>query len=195
MGLKELAYNKLKNVCTSLGNHNDALYAVLAIAVFKGVMRPTFTMMDKKSDRETKKYAAFREGLTEVIAFCSYIATHKLILPLAVPLAKKTKASPKKVKNGLSLLSVCLSAGVIIPAICNASLKPIMDGVKKLSKNKNNTQLDEKTAKTLDIKEKAVEEKATVPSLLTPNPSGNLLQIMQKNYIAQNTNSSMRVGL
>ena len=69
MGLGNVAYNKLKDICLSLGKHNDALYAVLAIAMFKGIMRPTFTMMDKESDKETKKYAAFREGLTEVIAF------------------------------------------------------------------------------------------------------------------------------
>lgn len=196
MGLKEFAYNKLKTVCTSLGQHNDALYAVLAIAMFKGVMRPTFTMMDKDSDKNTKKYAAFREGVTEVIAFCSYIATHKLILPLAVPLARKTGASPKKIKNGLSLFSVCLTAGIIIPAVCNLTLKPIMDGVKKLSKKKKTADTEIENTKTLDIKENVVTkpEIAPVKSLISPNEKGNLLHIMQKNYMSQN-NNGMRVGL
>ena len=97
--MSSFLYNKLKDICISLGKHNDALYAVLAIAMFKGVMRPTFTMMDKKSDPKSKKYAAFREGLTEAIAFGSYIATHKLVLPLAVPLAKKQEQAPKKLKT------------------------------------------------------------------------------------------------
>ena len=45
-------YNKLKDLCISLGKHNDAMYAVLAIAMFKGVMRPIFTMMDKESEQK-----------------------------------------------------------------------------------------------------------------------------------------------
>ena len=190
------AYNFLKKICNSLGEHNDALYAVLAIAVFKGVMRPTFTMMDKKSDKETKKYAAFREGLTEVIAFCSYILTHKLVLPLAVPLAKKTRKSPKKIKNGLSLLSVCLTAGVIIPAVCNLTLKPIMDGVKKLSEKRNKKPLNIETNKILDIKEKEIPTTltSTYKPILWSKQQGNMLKIMQETYANRN-NNGMRVGL
>ena len=142
-------YNQLKNICESLGKHNDAIYAVLAIAMFKGVMRPTFTMMDKKSDPKAKKYAAFREGLTEAIAFASYLVTHKLIQYAIKPLAKKTGASPKKIKNGLSLLSVCLTAGIVIPVVCNLTLKPIMDGVSKIWDKKR-----KKASGKFDIKEK-----------------------------------------
>ena len=184
------AYNKLKSLCTSLGKHNDALYAVLAIAVFKGVMRPTFTMMDKESDKNSKKYAAFREGLTEVIAFASYFLTHKLVLPLAVPLAKKTGASPKKIKNGLSFVSVCLSAGVIIPAVCNLTLKPIMNTVKKLGKNGSVQQKETK----LDIKETIVDTPKVLATFNTKLPyseRGNILQIMQSKY---NNSNGMRVG-
>lgn len=184
------AYDKLKSLCTSLGKHNDALYAVLAIAVFKGVMRPTFTMMDKESDKNSKKYAAFREGLTEVIAFASYFITHKLVLPLAVPLAKKTGASPKKIKNGLSFVSVCLSAGVIIPAVCNLTLKPIMDTVKKIG---NKTSFQGKDSK-LDIKETVVDTPKVSAGFNTKLPyteRGNILQIMQNKYTS---NNGMRVG-
>ena len=200
MGLGKAIYNGLKNVCTSLGKHNDALYAVLAIAMFKGIMRPTFTMMDKKSDKETKKYAAFREGLTEVIAFGSYIATHAALVPLSVKWAKKAGVSPKKLKNGVSLFSVCLSAGVIIPAVCNLTLKPIMDGVKKLSEKKNKMskipQTEIQQTPSLNIKENEhIAENFSQPikSLLPAEPKGNLLQIMQKNYTANN--NGMRVGL
>lgn len=193
MGLSNILYDKLKKLCVSLGKHNDALYAVLAIAVFKGVMRPTFTMMDKKSDRETKKYAAFREGLTEAIAFASYILTHKLVLPLAVPIAKKTGKSPKKVKNGLSLLSVCLTAGIIIPFICNLTLKPIMDGVKKLNDKRKNSKTDS-FDRILDIKENIVSEKINVSGIYSPQlsaPSRSLLDAVRRNSLQ---NAAMKVG-
>ena len=180
-------YNKLKDLCISLGKHNDALYAVLAIAMFKGVMRPTFTMMDKESDPKSKKYAAFREGLTEAIAFGSYIATHKMILPLAVPLAKKTGASPKKVKNGLSLLSVCLTAGIVIPLVCNLTLKPIMDGVSKLFNKK-----DKKSDGKLDIKENAPQLPAV--SMYSPKLSENSKNLLNTVRITSMQNYGMKVG-
>lgn len=180
-------YNKLKDLCISLGKHNDALYAVLAIAMFKGVMRPTFTMMDKESDPKSKKYAAFREGLTEAIAFGSYIATHKMILPLAVPLAKKTGASPKKVKNGLSLLSVCLTAGVVIPLVCNLTLKPIMDGVSKLFNKK-----DKKSDGKLDIKENAPQLPAV--SMYSPKLNENSKNLLNTVRITSMQNYGMKVG-
>ncbi len=180
-------YNKLKDLCISLGKHNDALYAVLAIAMFKGVMRPTFTMMDKESDPKSKKYAAFREGLTEAIAFGSYIATHKMILPLAVPLAKKTGASPKKVKNGLSLLSVCLTAGIVIPLVCNLTLKPIMDGVSKLFNKK-----DKKSDGKLDIKENAPQLPAV--SMYSPKLNENSKNLLNTVRITSMQNYGMKVG-
>lgn len=184
-------YNKLKDVCMSLGKHNDALYAVLAIALFKGVMRPTFTMMDKESDPKAKKYAAFREGLTEAIAFGSYIATHKLILPLAVPLAKAAKVSPKKVKNGLSLLSVCLTAGIVIPVVCNLTLKPIMDGVSKLMDKKQKAS----TSK-LDIKETAVNTDfpVKVQAVYSPKLSENSKTLLNALQQSRLHNSGMKVG-
>ena len=185
--MSSFLYNKLKDICISLGKHNDALYAVLAIAMFKGVMRPTFTMMDKKSEKKKKKYAAFREGLTEAIAFGSYIATHKLVLPLAVPLAKKTGASPKKVKNGLSLLSVCLTAGIIIPVLCNLTLKPIMDGVSKFFNKK-----DPKTDSKLDIKENA--NPLPAMQVYSPKLSENSKNLLDTVRITSMRNYGMKVG-
>lgn len=194
---RNFSYNKLKGTFKSLGKHNDAINAVLAIACFKGIMRPTFTMMDKDSDPKTKKYAAFREGLTEAIAFCSYIVVHKLVLPLASPLGKYTKAGraagPKAIKNGLSLVSVCLTAGLVIPAVCNIVLKPIMTKVEKLVAKKKNLQTPE--APKLDIKENSQVASVSTPTTILPKGgSGNLVQIMQKNYALQNS-ANMRVGL
>ena len=191
------AYQKLKKVCESLGEHNDALYAVLAIAVFKGIMRPTFTMMDKKSDKETKKYAAFREGLTEAIAFCSYLVTHKIFKSLAPKLAQKTGKSEKKIGNGLSLFSVCLTAGIIIPAVCNLTLKPVMDFVKKVSDKKNAKFGNNPVQKNLDIKENAVNtvvDSESFASVYTPKLSANSRSLMEALYQNRMQNSSMKVG-
>lgn len=191
------AYNNLKRICESLGEHNDALYAVLAIAVFKGVMRPTFTMMDKKSDKETKKYAAFREGLTEAIAFCSYIATHKIFKTLAPVLAKKTGKSEKKIANGLSLFSVCLTAGILIPAICNVTLKPVMDFVKKVNDKKKIKFGNKPEQGKLDIRENAAETNADIGSaaaVYSPKLSPNSRLLMESLYNARMQNYGMKVG-
>ncbi len=191
------AYQKLKKVCESLGEHNDALYAVLAIAVFKGVMRPTFTMMDKKSDKETKKYAAFREGLTEAIAFCSYIVTHKIFKSLAPKIAKKTGKSEKKVANGLSLFSVCLTAGIIIPAVCNLTLKPVMDFVKKINDKKKTKFGNKSVSNKLDIKENSVKSIVGIESfssVYTPKLSANSRALMDALYQNRLQNSNMKVG-
>ena len=74
----------------SLGKNNKALYGALTIAVSKGILRPTFTMMDRKQERESRVYTAFREGLTGAVAFVSYLATDTIVEKLAHKLAKKT---------------------------------------------------------------------------------------------------------
>ena len=128
--------NKFKNLCMSLGKNNKALYGALTIAVSKGILRPTFTMMDKKQDRDSRVYTAFREGLTGAVAFCSYVATDAIVEKLATHIAKKTnhlKELPK-MKSTLSLISVSLTALFIIPAICNAITKPLLNAF--TSKNK-----------------------------------------------------------
>ena len=189
-------YNKLKDLCISLGKHNDALYAVLAIAMFKGVMRPTFTMMDQKTDHQSKKYAAFREGLTEAIAFGSYLLTHRLIQFAVVPLARaynkvnknqEKSISLKKLQNGLSLLSVCLTAGIIIPVVCNLTLKPIMDGVAGFNNKKgkkNNTKLD--------IKENA--SPLTQMQMYSPKLSENSKRLLNTVRVTSMQNYGMKVG-
>jgi hypothetical protein len=42
-------------ICEKLGKANEPVYAVAAVAVFKGIFRPLFTMQDKEQAPETKK--------------------------------------------------------------------------------------------------------------------------------------------
>ena len=73
-----MASEKIYNICKKLGESNKATYAVVSIAVAKGIFRPIFTMTDKHESKETKRYTAAREGLTEVVAIPTYLAVGKL---------------------------------------------------------------------------------------------------------------------
>ena len=187
--------NGLKTICEKLGRNNDPVIAVLGIAVFKGVFRPLFTMMDKEEPPERKKYAAFREGLTEAIAFCSYFVTSYAAKALAGPICKavgKTSDSAiHKTEKSLSFLAVCLAAVAIIPGVCNITLKPIMEAAQKLQKDKQNRPQE---IKTLDIKEQSVDEtlpKQAISPVLSEN-ARNLLSSIQKPAIT--SSAGMKVG-
>lgn len=122
---------QFKNLCMNLGKNNKALYGALTIAVSKGILRPTFTMMDKKQEKDSRRYTAFREGLTGAVAFGSYLITDAGVEKLAKHIAEKTnhlKELPK-MKSTLSLISVSLTALFVIPAICNAATKPLMNAL------------------------------------------------------------------
>lgn len=169
----------LKKICYGLGKNNDPVFAVLGIAVFKGVFRPLFTMMDKDEKPETKKYAAFREGLTEAIAFGSYLGTSFVAKALAKPLCKKFNASEDllhKTEKSLSFIAVCLCAAAVIPAVCNVTLKPIMDSVQKFQKTKK--QLNEDKKPKLDIKEKEVPSVNITALSTTPSLSDNSKKLL-----------------
>ena len=198
--VKDAILKGLKGYFTKGGKGNDALDVVLAIAIFKGIFRPTFTMMDKKEKPEVKKYAAFRECLTEAIAFLSYLTTAKLLKPLADPLCKKVMRTDltEKVRGSISFISVCISAAVIIPAVCNLTLKPIMDLFKKYQDRKkaeNNEKPDSENK--LDIKENAVPEAAPVVvsfnlQNIAPNAKGNLVTLLSETALYHN--AGMKVG-
>ncbi len=117
-----------KKICDFFGDCPAAVPA-LAVAVFKGIFRPMFTMMDKHQDPESKKYAAFREGMTEVVAFLSYLVTSVGAGMLAKPIAKKANMPEKLpiIKNSLAFIAVCITTVTVIPIACNLTLKPIMD--------------------------------------------------------------------
>ncbi|MBS5861473.1 hypothetical protein KID03_08610 [bacterium] len=141
-----------KDICLSLGKNNKALYGALTIAVSKGILRPTFTMMDKKQEKASRTYTAFREGLTGAVAFGSYLVTDAGVEKLAKHIAVKTnhvKELPK-MKSTLSLITVSLTALFVIPGICNAATKPLLD---KFITNKK-AEVQKPPTKTLSRPEK-----------------------------------------
>lgn len=187
---------KIAQIAYKLGENNNPLNAVLAIALFKGINRPLFTMMDKDSSPEAKKYAAFREGLTEVIAASTYVATNKLLVPpLTNVLHKAVKGSSKgKIEKALEFLCVCLSAVLLIPAVCNIVLDPVMKGVAKVQ-DKRKKSFGKKTQ--LDIKETVVAEpKISQFPVYKSNEKGpnSLLLELQNKYVT-NIGGNMKVGV
>lgn len=179
-----------------LGENNNPLNAVLAIALFKGINRPLFTMMDKDSNPEAKKYAAFREGLTEVIAASTYVATNKLLVPpLTKVLHKAVKGSSHtKIERALEFLCVCLSAVLLIPAACNLVLDPVMKGVAKVQSKRKNS-FGKKPQ--LDIKETEVAEVRPIqfaPFKPVQKGPNSLLLELQSKY-APKVGGSMKVGV
>lgn len=118
--------NFIKNICKKLGENNKPTYVVMAIATVKGICRPLFTMMDKKENPETKKYTALREGLTEVIAIPAYWACGEMAAKLSSKLVKN-KALVKRAETNLMFVGVCTAALFVIPGLCSAIIKPVMD--------------------------------------------------------------------
>ena len=124
---------KFKSLCLRLGKSNNAVYGALTIAASKGILRPTFTMMDKKQEKKSRTYTAFREGLTGAVAFISYLITNAGVNKLAAKIAQKTNNLNKlpQMKATLSLISVSLTALFVIPGICNYATKPLLDEFQK----------------------------------------------------------------
>lgn len=187
---------KIAQIAYKLGENNNPLNAVLAIALFKGINRPLFTMMDKDSNPEAKKYAAFREGLTEVIAASTYVATNKLLVPpLTKVLHKAVKGSSHtKIERALEFLCVCLSAVLLIPAACNLVLDPVMKGVKK-AQDKSKKTFGKKPK--LDIKETELAEiKPSVRPVYKPTLKGaNSMLIELQNKYVTTVATNMKVGV
>lgn len=151
--------NIIKNICKKLGNAPKATYSMVAIATANGIFRPTFTMLKKGENPESKKYAALREGLTEAIAVPSYIICGEIGSKLGAYIGGKAKekelngliqkgktftketmdemisVASKRGGSGLNLICICAAAGLIIPAVCSACVTPIMNkiGAKKPS--------------------------------------------------------------
>lgn len=159
--------NFIKDICNKLGEKNKATYAIVATATANGIFRPTFTMLKKDENPETKRYAALREGITEALAIPTYIACGEIAAKLGENIAEKAKikqlrsegkditaeesqriikATKNKGKAGLMLIGVCVAASVVIPAMCSVLVTPIIKQINKATDNK----------KQLDIKEPAV---------------------------------------
>jgi hypothetical protein len=191
--------NIIKNACAKLGNNNKSIYPMIAIATANGICRPTFTMMKKGENPESKKYAALREMLTEVIAVPTYwvcgelmakcgkyitsVATDKKIAKMEQEgqvlsdTVKQTmkNSAVKKGQAGLMLIGVCVAAGLVIPALCSVAVKPVMNKISPKKDNKGG----------LDIKENAI----TPPTVLV-QPQQQIVRPTFKNL----TQSGMKVG-
>lgn len=126
---------------------------MIAIATANGIFRPTFTMLKKGENPESKKYAALRELLTEIIAVPTYWVSGELMAKLGKCITSKAmdkkilkmeqngevltdkakqnmkEAVVKKGQAGLMLIGVCTAAGLIIPALCSVAVKPIMNKI------------------------------------------------------------------
>jgi len=176
--LSEFMKEPLKGTFNFFGeNPNGAIYVAVAIAAFKGVFRPIFTMQDKKSDPETKKYTAIREALTELIAIPIYIAVPMLGKKLLVDKKFKNAAvvTKKAAEANVKFIGV-LASTAIIPAICNVIQPRIMSSIKK----KQDAQ-------------KALTENNQITTINQPNkPSfkGAYPLVAKKSY----NNYGMRVG-
>lgn len=120
----------LKNSFEFFGHSpNGAVTIAVSIAAFKGLFRPFFTMHDKKSDPQTKKYTAWREGLTEGIAIPVYFAIPALGKKIFVN-KNDTKIIQKATETNAKFWGVLLATAVI-PAVCNLVQPPIMKWLKK----------------------------------------------------------------
>ena len=94
----------LEKNLTKFGANNSPTLVAMGIATAKGIFRPTFTMMDKEEAFETKRYAAIREGLTELIAipiyYLSGVLSQHVTEKLAVPKNFMSKDVYTKHMNG-----------------------------------------------------------------------------------------------
>lgn len=142
--------NFFKETFKKLGKNNKPTYAVMAIAVVKGIARPLFTMTDKHADPETKKYTAIREFLTEVVAIPTYFACGELAGKVAnklnfnhLPTKELQEHARKNAQHNFMFLGVCVAALAVIPALASVTIKPFMEKIqaerqhKKLAKEKS----------------------------------------------------------
>lgn len=88
--------NSLEKVFRFFGKDANPALVAMGIAGAKAIFRPTFTLMDKKQDPESKRYAALREGLTEIIAIGVYYGSGKLAKSIATGLTRVKENLPKK---------------------------------------------------------------------------------------------------
>lgn len=159
-------------------NPDSAIVIAVSIAAFKGIFRPLFTMTDKKSDPQTKKYTATREALTELIAIPVYIAIPAIGKKLIVDkLFKKAPEATKKAATTNTKFWGVLLATAVIPAVCNLVQPPIMNWLKQKSEAKQTLLTNNITT--------------TINKPIKPVAPGNNLVSMASPF---KNNSGMRVG-
>lgn len=179
--------NGIKKVFESIGRDNNPAYAVVAIAMAKGIFRPLFTMMDKKESPETKKYTALREGLTEVIAIPTYLACGALAGKGAALI--KDAEMAKKAKHNLRFVGVCTAALIVIPGLCSCVVKPFTDIIFHKKQKAEPARLDVSLpSKDIEIHKSQIPQTGNISQRPVINP------IYKKYDIASFTNNGMRVG-
>ena len=188
--------DSMKNIFVKLGENNKPTYAVMAIAVVKGIARPIFTMTDKHADPETKKYTAIREGLTEVVAIPTYFACGELAGKVAdklnfnhLPETQRAYAR-QGAKQNFMFLGVCLAALLVIPALASITIKPFMKKIQEKNTNKKSGNFEEKIENKLDIIEDNDDRVALKPifqGVKVVNP------VYQRNYSSPKI-GGMKVG-
>lgn len=132
--------NSVKHVVESVGKNNKAVYTVVAIACANAFFKPLTSLTDKKEKPETKKYAATREFLTEVVAVPTYMTCSWVAEKFAKTLKDPEKAV--KARSNLGFLGVCTAAVFVIPALCSVIIKPITDKIFHKNQKQNPAKLD-----------------------------------------------------
>lgn len=154
----------IKRVLEKLGEANKPVFTVVAVAIFKGILRPTFTMMDKKSDPETKKYAAVREGATELTAIPTYIIMSLLTEKLAPAFSPNGKTMDQLLhssKSTLGFFGVCFAALFAIPKLCNIAMPHVMKFLKMDKPEIKEESLNTLSKERFDAVKNVREDKAT----------------------------------
>lgn len=177
--------DKITNCIKYIGKNIKPYWPTVAVASAELVFRPLFTMMDKKSPEETKKYTALREAITELIAAPTY-----LVVPILAAKGSKLlkNADPKTVKmakHNLQLIGTWTAALVVIPGLCSAVVKPFTDRIYNKKKNDEPNKLDV-TSPTVQI------EPVKTPITQT----GNISKFSQARTanIYNFANTNMKVG-
>ena len=129
-----------KKMVESVGKNNKPVYTVVAIACANGIFKPLTTLTDKKEKPETKKYAATREFLTEVVAVPTYVTCSWIAERFAKTLKNPEEAV--KARSNLGFLGVCTAAVFVIPALCSVIIKPITDRIFHKNQKQNPAKLD-----------------------------------------------------
>lgn len=175
----------LRNNLEYVGKNIKPYWPTVAVASAELIFRPLFTMMDKKTPDETKKYTALREGLTELIAAPTYLA-----LPILAAKASNLIKDPQKskmAKHNLQTLGTWTAALVVIPGLCSMAVKPFMDKIYADKDKHDDDDNDEKPAK-LDVTSQTIELEP-VKTPVTQSPAYPLHKVSISGF----TNTGMRV--
>ena len=177
----------LRSVITSIGKNIKPYYPVAGVAAAEFIFRPMFTMMDKKTPSETKKYTALREAITEVVAAPIYIALPVLASKGSLLIKDAEKA--KRASHNLQVLGVWTAALLVIPGLCSLFVKPFTEKIFNKNTNKNNSDNDEGM---LDVTSEADN---LSPMKMPLSQTGNINYYAVKNLnFSSFVNSGMRVG-